>query len=64
MAAKTLSPIDVSQRIEAVREVLHNADAPSGCVAVLVTSAVNIRWLTGFTGSAGLVLVSAGPEAA
>ena len=63
MPVQTLSPINVSQRINAVREVLHNADTPSGCAAVLITSAVNIRWLTGFTGSAGMVLVSAYPEA-
>lgn len=62
MPANTLSPIDVSHRINAVREVLCNVDALSGCKAVLVTSAVNIRWLTGFTGSAGMVLVSAHPE--
>ncbi|CAN5242142.1 aminopeptidase P family protein [soil metagenome] len=29
----------------------------AGCDALLVTKMVNIRWLTGFTGSAGLVLV-------
>lgn len=62
MPANTLSPIDVSQRIKAVREALCSVDALSGCMAVLVTSAVNIRWLTGFTGSAGMVLVSAHPE--
>ena len=62
MPANTLSPIDVSHRINAVREVLCNVDALSGCKVVLVTSAVNIRWLTGFTGSAGMVLVSAHPE--
>jgi Xaa-Pro aminopeptidase len=62
MSAKSLSPIDVSQRISSVRELLFQTDTASNCAAVLVTSAVNIRWLTGFTGSAGMVLVSADPE--
>ncbi len=58
MPAIALSPIDVSQRIGAVRELLTHIDSPSPCVALLVTSAVNIRWLTGFTGSAGMLLMS------
>ena len=62
MSAKSLSPIDVSHRISSVREFLFQTDTASNCAAVLVTSAVNIRWLTGFTGSAGMVLVSADPE--
>ena len=62
MSANTLSPIDVSQRISSVRDLLFQTDSASSCAAVLVTSAVNIRWLTGFTGSAGMVLVSADPE--
>jgi len=62
MSANTLSPINVSQRISSVRDLLFQTDSASNCAAVLVTSAVNIRWLTGFTGSAGMVLVSADPE--
>jgi Xaa-Pro aminopeptidase len=62
MSAKSLSPIDVSQRISSVRDLLFQTDTASNCAAALVTSAVNIRWLTGFTGSAGMVLVSADPE--
>jgi len=61
MSANTLSPINVSQRISSVRDLLFQTDSASNCAAVLVTSAVNIRWLTGFTGSAGMVLVSADP---
>jgi Xaa-Pro aminopeptidase len=61
MSANTLSPIDVSQRISSVRDLLFQTDSASNFAAVLVTSAVNIRWLTGFTGSAGMVLVSADP---
>ncbi len=58
MPQETLSPIDVSRRIDAVRNALQVEDAASHCSAVLITSAVNIRWLTGFTGSAGMVLIS------
>ena len=58
MPQETLSPIDVSRRIDAVRNALQVEDAASHCSAVLITSAVNIRWLTGFTGSAGIVLIS------
>ena len=45
-----------------MRDLLFQTDTASNCAAVLVTSAVNIRWLTGFTGSAGMVLVSADPK--
>ena len=62
MSANPPSPIDVSQRISAVRNLLFQKDTLSNCAAVLITSAVNIRWLTGFTGSAGMVFVSADPE--
>ena len=58
MSVKTLSAIDVSQRIGAARDLVANTDSSSPCVALLVTSGVNIRWLTGFTGSAGMLLMS------
>ncbi|MBK9178373.1 MAG: aminopeptidase P family protein [Acidimicrobiales bacterium] len=45
--------MDVAGRLARLRE--RAADA--GCDAVLVTSLLNVRWLTGFTGSAGLLLV-------
>jgi Xaa-Pro aminopeptidase len=53
-----LSPLDVSGRLDRLRTTLPEA----GVEGLLVTSAANIRWLTGFTGSAGLLLV--GPQRA
>ena len=52
-----LPPMDVVARAERLRDALDGA----GCDAVLVTSLVNIRYLTGFTGSAARLLV--GPDA-
>ncbi|MEA2702538.1 MAG: hypothetical protein QOD63_483 [Actinomycetota bacterium] len=46
--------MDVVGRIPRVRELLDGA----ACDALLVTSLVNIRYLTGFTGSAAIVLVT------
>ncbi|MCB1004521.1 MAG: aminopeptidase P family protein, partial [Acidimicrobiales bacterium] len=45
--------MDVAGRVERLRPAL----AGAGCDGLLVTSLVNIRYLTGFTGSAGLLLV-------
>ncbi|MEA2844161.1 MAG: hypothetical protein QOJ69_1832, partial [Actinomycetota bacterium] len=47
-------PMDVVGRIPRVRGLLDGA----ACDALLVTSLVNIRYLTGFTGSAAIVLVT------
>ena len=47
-----LPAMDVRSRAERVREALDDTAA-----ALLVTKQVNVRWLTGFTGSAGMVLV-------
>ncbi|HEX4245640.1 MAG TPA: aminopeptidase P family N-terminal domain-containing protein, partial [Acidimicrobiales bacterium] len=52
--AEPLAPLDVSGRLERLRETLPAA----GVEGLLVTTAANIRWLTGFTGSAGLLLVT------
>lgn len=49
----TLPPIPVADRLDDVRSKMSEA----GCEALLLTRLVNIRWLTGFTGSAALVLV-------
>ena len=49
-----LPPMDVASRSVRMRERLDD----HGCDALLVTKLVNIRYLTGFTGSAGLLLVT------
>ena len=46
--------MDIPARIPGLRETLDAA----GCDALLVTRMVNIRYLTGFTGSAALLLVT------
>jgi Xaa-Pro aminopeptidase len=51
-----LPAMDVAARISRVRATL----APAGCDALLVTHLTNVRYLTGFTGSAGLLLVLEG----
>lgn len=50
-----LPPMDVADRSVRLRERLDDA----GCDALLVTDLTNVRYLTGFTGSAGLLLVTA-----
>jgi Xaa-Pro aminopeptidase len=55
----TLPPMDVAGRATRVREAL-DAPTPAGSAdGLLVTKLVNVRWLTGFTGSAGMALVRA-----
>ena len=49
----SLPPMDVADRATRLREGLSAA----GCDALLVTNLTNIRYLTGFTGSAALLLV-------
>lgn len=46
--------MDVVVRCKRLRELI----AEAGCDALLVTSLVNIRYLTGFTGSSGMLLVT------
>jgi len=48
-----MKPMDVGGRIPRLRSAFDDA----GCDALLVTRLVNIRYLTGFTGSAALLLV-------
>ncbi len=49
------APLDLGPRLPAVREEL----ARVGLDALWVTNPLNIRWLTGFTGSNGRILVTA-----
>jgi Xaa-Pro aminopeptidase len=56
MLLADLAPMDVAGRAQRLRAGLDGA----GCDALLVTKLVNIRYLTGFTGSAALLLV--GPD--
>jgi len=48
-----MKPMDVAARIPRLRQAFAGAE----CDAMLVTRLVNIRYLTGFTGSAALLLV-------
>jgi Xaa-Pro aminopeptidase len=50
----SLPPMDVAGRLGRARARL----AAAGCEALLVTSLVNVRYLTGFSGSAGMLLVT------
>jgi Xaa-Pro aminopeptidase len=54
-APDNLPPMDVAGRVDRLRRELGEA----GCDALVVSDLTNIRYLTGFTGSAALVLVSA-----
>ncbi len=48
-----LAPLDVAGRADRLRASVDEL----GCDAVVVTDLTNIRWLTGFTGSAGVLVV-------
>jgi Xaa-Pro aminopeptidase len=50
-----LAPLDVAPRIGRLRATL----GPAGIDALLITKLANVRYLTGFTGSAGILLVTA-----
>ena len=54
--AATLPALDVAPRIGRLRDALDAA----GCDALIVTNLTNVRYLTGFTGSAGLLIVTDG----
>jgi len=59
--AEPLPPLDVSGRLGRLRSRLDTAGPDDSPVdALLVTTPANIRWLSGFTGSAGLLLVTRG----
>jgi len=50
----TFTPMDVASRATLAREAMAAAEVD----ALLVTNLTNVRWLTGFTGSAGLLVVT------
>jgi len=50
----TFPPFDYARRVDSVRQSLHEL----GVDGLLVTSLVNVRYLTGFTGSAAMAHVS------
>ncbi len=57
--AEPLPPLRVAGRLDRVRSLFADAADPGGPVdALLVTAPANVRWLTGFSGSAGLLLVT------
>lgn len=53
-ALDALPPMDVGTRVPRLRAAL----AQQGCDALLVSHLVNVRWLSGFTGSNGLLVVT------
>lgn len=57
-SVSSLPPMDVAGRLPRLRGRL----ADAGCDALLVTTLANVRYLTGFSGSAALLLVPADGE--
>ncbi len=58
--AMAFPKMDVPSRVERLRAaILDLGQDGSGCDALLVTHLVNVRYLTGFTGSAAIVLLTA-----
>jgi Xaa-Pro aminopeptidase len=58
-ATGRLGPLDVSGRLARLRDLFESAGPDEEPVdALLVTTPANIRWLSGFSGSAGLLLVT------
>lgn len=53
-APDELPPMDVAARVDRLRGLLEG----SGCDALVVSELTNVRYLTGFTGSAAVVLVT------
>ncbi|MDE0928157.1 MAG: Xaa-Pro peptidase family protein [Acidimicrobiales bacterium] len=51
----TLAPLELAGRLDRLRPLMDQA----ACSALLVTNLTNIRYLTGFTGSAGVLWVEA-----
>lgn len=58
-SADELPPMTVIGRLDRLRQRFHQAGENEGGIgALLVTTPANIRWLTGFSGSAGLLVVT------
>jgi Xaa-Pro aminopeptidase len=58
-ATDGLAPLEVDGRLDRLRARLDSAGPEGRSVdALLVTTPANVRWLTGFSGSAGLLLVA------
>jgi Xaa-Pro aminopeptidase len=53
MTTADLAPLDIVSRADRVRADLDRR----GCGALVVSDLTNVRWLTGFTGSAGVLVV-------
>lgn len=56
-----LPPLDVQRRVAALQQMVGRSSTvpgDGGCDAVLITDLLNIRYLTGFTGSAARLLVT------
>ena len=54
-----MAPLQVVGRLDRLRELFEGSTADDGPVdALLVTTPANIRWLSGFSGSAGVLLVT------
>lgn len=60
--ASKLAPMDVAGRLARLRPLLDEGEGDARADTLLVTSMTNIRYLTGFTGSAGTLVV--GPDKA
>jgi Xaa-Pro aminopeptidase len=55
----SLAPLEVSGRLDRLRDLFAAVDDDGRDIGgLLVTTPANIRWLTGFTGSAGVLLVT------
>jgi Xaa-Pro aminopeptidase len=54
IASRPFAPIDHGSRVRDLQGAL-----PEGCDALLLTDLVDVRWLTGFTGSHGWVVLTA-----
>ncbi len=59
VTTERLAPLDVSGRLDRLRALFASAgDGHPPIDGLLVTTPANIRWLSGFSGSAGLLLVT------